>query len=429
MRGEEIYNFCKKIFPINRSLTGDGVRKTLKEIEKIIPEIEIFEIPTGSKCFDWEVPKEWNCRQAYILTPEGKKICNYNKNNLHIVQYSIPINKEVSYEELEKHLYSLPDLPDAIPYVTSYYNETWGFCISDNERKKLKKGKYKVVIDSLLKEGSLSYGEIIFKGKEDKEILFTTYICHPSMANNETSGIALNTFLAKYIKSLKNRRFTYRFVFVPETIGSICYIDKNLNNLKKNLQAGFVVTCVGDNLSYSYIASRNANTLADKVALNVLKYSVKEFKEYSFTIQGSDERQYCSPKVDLPVCSVTRSRYGTYKEYHTSLDNMDFVSSEGFNGAYEVYVKIINILENNYYYELTTFCEPQLGKRGLYPNISTLETARETNVMMNLLSYADGKNDLIDIANIIGVSADKLIDIAKKLEKYNILTQIASLKF
>jgi aminopeptidase-like protein len=189
------------------------------------------------------------------------------------------------------------------------------------------------------------------------------------------------------------------------------------------LQAGFVVTCVGDNLSYSYIASRNANTLADKVALNVLKYSVKEFKEYSFTIQGSDERQYCSPKVDLPVCSVTRSRYGTYKEYHTSLDNMDFVSSEGFNGAYEVYVKIINILENNCYYELTTFCEPQLGKRGLYPNISTLETARKTNVMMNLLSYADGKNDLIDIANIIGVSADKLIDIAKKLEKYNILVK------
>ena len=423
MIGQTIYNFCKKIFPINRSLTGNGVRETLKEIKKIVPELNIYEIPTGSKCFDWEVPKEWNCYDAYILTPEGEKICDYKQNNLHVVQYSTPIKKEILYEELEKHLYSLPELPDAIPYITSYYKENWGFCISHNERKKLKKGKYKVVIDSELKEGSLTYGEIIIKGKEEKEILFTTYVCHPSMANNETSGIALNTFLATYVKSLKNRRFTYRFVFAPETIGAICYINRNLDNLKKNLQAGFVVSCVGDNLNYSYVASRKGNTLADKVALNVLKFSVNEFKQYPFTIQGSDERQYCSPKVDLPVCSVNRSRYGTYKEYHTSLDNMDFVTPEGFNGAYEVYIKIIDILENNYYYELTTFCEPQLGKRGLYPNISTLETAKETNVMMNLLSYADGKHDLIDIAEIIGVSADRLIDMAKKLENHNILVK------
>ncbi len=423
MIGQTIYNFCKKIFPINRSLTGNGVRETLKEIKKIVPELNIYEIPTGSKCFDWEVPKEWNCYDAYILTPEGEKICDYKQNNLHVVQYSTPIKKEILYEELEKHLYSLPELPDAIPYITSYYKENWGFCISHNGMKKLKKGKYKVVIDSELKEGSLTYGEIIIKGKEEKEILFTTYVCHPSMANNETSGIALNTFLATYVKSLKNRRFTYRFVFAPETIGAICYINRNLDNLKKNLQAGFVVSCVGDNLNYSYVASRKGNTLADKVALNVLKFSVNEFKQYPFTIQGSDERQYCSPKVDLPVCSVNRSRYGTYKEYHTSLDNMDFVTPEGFNGAYEVYIKIIDILENNYYYELTTFCEPQLGKRGLYPNISTLETAKETNVMMNLLSYADGKHDLIDIAEIIGVSADRLIDMAKKLENHNILVK------
>lgn len=421
MIGKNIYNFCEKIFPINRSLTGDGVRKTLEIIKDEVGELNIYEIPTKTECFDWEVPKEWNCKKAYIITPDGEKICDYSINNLYVVQHSTPINQEMSLEELEQHLHSLPNLPKAIPYITSYYSKYWGFCISENNRKKLKEGKYKVVIDATLSDGAMTYADLVIKGREDKEILFTTYVCHPSMANNETSGIALNTFLIKYIQNLKDRRYTYRFVFAPETVGAICYINKNLKNLKENMDAGFIVTCVGDDLSYSYVSSRKGDTLADKVALNILNYGVEKFEKFDFTNQGSDERQYCSPKVDLPVCSVNRTKYGEYKEYHTSLDNMDFVSPKGFGGAYNVYTKIIDVLEKNGYYELQTYCEPQLGKRGLYPNISTLETAKETNIMMNLLSYADGEHDLIDIANILNIEATLLIDITKKLYQENIL--------
>ena len=423
MIGKKIYSLIEELFPINRSLSGDGVRETLKILKRENPELQIHSIKSGSKVFDWEVPDEWNCFDAYIITPDGKKICDYKKNNLHVVQYSIPIEKEISLEELQKHLYSYPPLPDAIPYVTSYYNRTWGFCISENERKKLKQGKYKVIIKSELKKGELNYADIVIKGKSKKEIFFSTYICHPSMANNELSGPALATYLAKYVKSLDNY-YTYRFIFAPETIGSLIYLSKHLKHLKENVIAGFILTCVGDDRTYSYLSSRYANTLADKVALNLLQYEIKGFKKYSFLDRGSDERQYCAPGVDLPVCSIMRSKYAEYPEYHTSLDNLDLVSPAGLEGSFNLYKKIIDVLENNFYYKVTVLGEPQLGKRGLYPKISDHTTLEKVKNIRNFLAYADGNNDLIDIANIIGVSAYELIDIAKMFLEHNLVERI-----
>ena len=421
MSGKKMYELIKELFPINRSLSGDGVRETLKILKRENTELTIHSIKSGAQVFDWEVPDEWNCKEAYIITPDGKKICDYNKNNLHLVHYSIPLEKEITLSELQKHLHSDPKLPDAIPYVTSYYHKTWGFCISENERKKLKKGKYKVVIKSELKKDALNYADIIIPGKSKKEIFFSTYICHPSMANNELSGPVLATYLAKYIKSIDNY-YTYRFVFAPETIGSLIYLSKHLNYLKENVIAGFILTCVGDDRAYSYLSSRYSNTLADKVALNLLEYDIKEFKKYSFLDRGSDERQYCAPGIDLPVCSVMRSKYGEYPEYHTSLDNLDLISPSGLERSFRLYKKIIDVLENNFYYKVTVLGEPQLGKRGLYPKISSNNTDyRLTFLYRNFLAYADGGNDLIDIANIIGVSAYELIDIAKLFLKHGLI--------
>jgi len=421
MIAEKMLNLAKELYPINRSLSGDGVRETLKILKRENSELNIYEMKSGSKVFDWEVPKEWNCKEAYIITPDGEKICDYNKNNLHLVQYSIPFEGEISLEELQKHLYYLPDLPEAIPYVTSYYNEKWGFCISENDRKKLKKGKYKVVIKSELKNGLLNYADIIIPGKSKKEIMFSTYICHPSMVNNELSGPVLATFLAKHIKQMDNY-YTYRFVFAPETIGSLIYMSDKLNKLKENVKAGFILTCVGDDRDYSYLSSRYANTLADKVALNILANEVKSFKKYSFLERGSDERQYCAPGIDLPVCSVMRTKYGKYPEYHTSLDDFNVVTEDGLKGSFDIYTKMIEVLENNFNYKVKVLGEPQLGKRGLYPTECTPNTDYSLAFLYrNFLAYADGSNDLIDIANIVGVSAYRLVDIAKLFLKYSLI--------
>jgi aminopeptidase-like protein len=421
MLDEKMYDLIKELFPINRSLSGEGVRETLRILKREIPELQIHSIKSGTQVFDWEVPDEWNCKEAYIITPDGQKICDYNKNNLHLVQYSTPFEGDIELSELQKHLYSLPNLPEAIPYVTSYYNKKWGFCISEEERKKLKPGTYKVVIKSELKKGVLNYADLIIPGKSKKEIMFSTYICHPSMANNELSGPVLAIYLAKYIKTLDNY-YTYRFVFAPETIGSLIYMSDKLDELKKNVKAGFILTCVGDNMNYSYLPSRYGDTLADKVALNVLTNEIKTFKKYTFLDRGSDERQYCAPGIDLPFCSIMRTKYGQYKEYHTSLDDLNFISPEGLGGSYNIYTKIIAILENNFYYKAQVLGEPQLGKRGLYPQECTPNTDYSLAFLYrNFLAYADNKNDLIDIANIIGISANSLIDIAKLFLEHKLI--------
>jgi len=409
--GQDIYNLCKELWPITRSITGNGVRKTLGIIQQEVPDLSIREVPTGTQCFDWKIPKEWNIRDAYILDPNGNKIVDFRENNLHVVSYSIPVDKTISLSELQKHLYSLPNQPNAIPYVTSYYEERWGFCLSEDQRKRLKEGDYQVCIDSELSDGSLTYGELIIPGKSEKEVFLSTYVCHPSMANDQLSGPTVTTYLAKWIQS-QPREYTYRIIFVPETIGAICYLSENLDAMKKNIIAGYNVCCVGDDNAYSYLPSRGGQTIADEAALYVLNTAHINFVQYSYLDRGSDERQYCSPGVDLPVASVMRTKYGAYKEYHTSLDNLDYVSAEGLFGAYDILIQCIECIENvenSKTYKTTTLCEPQFGRRNLRPSIGAQTNMPESVMLMShILVYADGKHSLLSIANKFNVPISKL---------------------
>ena len=421
---EEMYELCERLFPICRSITGDGVRKTLQMLVEVYGnEINIHEVPTGTKVFDWTVPKEWNIKEAYIENSKGQRVIDFKNNNLHVVGYSLPVDKFVDLQELKSVVYTQPDQPDAIPYVTSYYKECYGFCMSQNQLDKLPEDTYHIVIDSELKEGSLTYGEIIIPGDTEEEVFLSTYICHPSMANKELSGPVVATFLAKWLNLLVKRRYTYRIIFIPETIGAITYLSKNLQYLKEHVIAGFNLSCVGDNRTFSYVESRYGDTLADKAAKNVLSFYYPDYKTYSFLKRGSDERQYNAPGVDLPVCAICRSKYGEYPEYHTSKDNLELISPEGLLGAYEVYQQCILSLENNYSYKINVLCEPQLGKRGLYPTTSQKGTYDAVKVMIDFIAYADGSNDLIDISNIIGVPVNELLTVIEKLEKVDLLTR------
>ncbi|MCI5059441.1 MAG: DUF4910 domain-containing protein [Alphaproteobacteria bacterium] len=420
---DRLISFAKEYFPIYRSITGEGVRESLRLIQRHIPDLKIHEVPSGKECFDWTVPEEWNIKDAYILDPDGNKICDFQKNNLHVVGYSTPIDQEVSLEELEKHLHSLPQQPNAIPYVTSYYAKNWGFCLSQEQRDGLKPGTYKVFIDSEFKQGSLSYGELYLPGKRKEEIFFSTNICHPAMANNETSGPTVLTFLGEFLSGQTDLEYSYRLIFIPETIGAVAYLDEHLDHLQKNVVAGFNVSCAGDERVYSHLHSRAQNTLADKVLSHVLSHTDPNYIRYSFLERGSDERQYCSPGVDLPVAGFTRSKYGEFPEYHTSLDTFDVVSAEGLYGSLEVLKKVVNALEANKTYRVTVKCEPQLGKRGLYPALSTKETKAIVYNMVNCLAYADGTRDLLDIAETIKCPVWELYDLIDDFLKHDLVIE------
>ena len=410
-----MYALAGRLFPICRSITGEGFRKSLNILCEEVPDIKVYEVPSGTPVFDWVVPKEWNIRGGGIYRCNGEKVIDFEDSNLHIIGYSAPIHDIVSREKLLEHIHTQPDQPDLIPYITSYYKERWGFCMSENQKKTLTDEKYRVEIDSSFKDGSLTYGDLLIPGESEKEILITTYLCHPSMANNELSGPAVIVELMKYVQQLANRRYSYRFVINPETIGSITYLSRNLETLQKNVVAGFVLRCVGDDRTYSYIESKHGFTLADRVLQNVLRFHYPNYKHYSFLKRGSDERQYNSAGVDLPVCGFCRSKYEEYPEYHTSADNMELISPEGLLGAYEVMEKVINTLENNYHFRMNCVCEPQLGKRGLYPTISQKGTYGAVKTLTNFIAYADGRSDLIDISNIINVPTTELITIKEKL--------------
>lgn len=420
--GKEMHKFAHSLWSYNRSLTGEGVRQTLQKINEKLPSLKIKSVPSGTKVFDWTIPKEWFVKDAYIITPKGKKICNFFENNLHLVGYSTSFKGQLSLSELKKHLHSLPDQPDAIPYVTSYYKERWGFCLTHNQLEKLEEGKYKVLIDTKLFNGVLNYGELIIPGKKKKEIFLSTYICHPSMANNELSGPTVVTFLAKWLNTVKNREYSYRIIFIPETIGSITYISINREKLKKNIYAGFNISCVGDNRAYSFLPSRNGITISDLVAKHVLKWIDPNFKIYSWLDRGSDERQYCSPGIDLPIASIFRTKYGKYPEYHTSLDDLEkVVTAEGLEGGYFAIRKTLEALERNKIYKVTVLCEPHMSKRKLYPTLSTKKSGKNIKLMMDFISYCDGNNSLLNIAELLNVPLWDLYELSKKLEKHNLI--------
>ena len=431
--GEASYALAKRIYPIYRSITGNGVRETfqiLKEYLSDVGDLIIHEIPTGTQVFDWTIPKEWIIRDAFIEDETGKKIIQFSDNCLHVVGYSLPVDKWIEYEDLIKIIHTQPDQPDVVPYVTSYYEEQYGFCMSETQKKKLKKGRYHIYIDSELFDGSLSYAELRLHGKVDQEVLFSTYSCHPSMGNDNCSGLALQAELAKYVGEKEGLYYSYRFVFLPETIGAIAFLahKDNLKQLRLHCVGGYTLSCVGDDGYYSIIKTRSEKSLSDRILMNVLKHSnyYKDglCKEYSYLERGSDERQYNSPGVGLKITGFCRSKYWEFPEYHTSLDTIDFISSSGLQGSFNIMRQVIECLEYNKIYMTKLPCEPQLGKRGMYPNVSQKGTYGDVEDIINFIGYADGKTDLVEISDSINVPMERLILIAEKALETDLIVEV-----
>lgn len=419
--GREMYRWAEDLFPVHRSLTGEGVRITLRYLKEKLPGLQLHEAKSGTVVFDWTVPDEWNVDEAYIEDENGRRIVDIKDHNLHLVGYSMPVNTWLNRDELDEHLYSLPHLPDAIPFITSYYSRKWGFCLPHSQRINLPEGRYHVVIKSELKKGVLNYADLVIPGESEKEIFFSTYICHPSMGNNELSGPVMATALARYVSSLPKRKYSYRFAFLPETIGAITYLSRNLKELKRNVEAGFMLTCVGDHKNWSFLPSRKGNTKADRVAKAVLARNDLSYEEYSFLRRGSDERQYCSPGVDLPFVSVMRSKYEEYPEYHSSLDDLNFISPEGLQGSFDVHREIIDHFEASQYPRMTVLCEPQLGKRGLYPDSNVQGIDDHVRNMRNIIAYADGSLDLHELFDITNVLEEEGLEIIRQLHENGLI--------
>ena len=423
-QGERMHDLLRELFPLCRSITGDGVRETLRVLQRSVP-LQVHEVATGTPALDWNVPQEWNIRDAYVMDARGERVVDFQRCNLHVVGYSEPVDLELTLDELQSHLHSLPDQPDAIPYITSYYQRRWGFCLSHREREALAPGRYRVRIDSELSDGSLTYGELLLPGATEQEIFLSTYVCHPSMANNELSGPVVTAMLAEWLASAP-RRYSYRIVFIPETIGALVYLSRNLAVLRERTIAGFNITCVGDERAHSFLPSRRGGTLADRAALCVLRQCYPGFVEYTYLDRGSDERQYCSPGVDLPVVSMMRTKYGEYPEYHTSLDDARLVTAAGLQGGFDALRDAIELLEHNRVYRATAVGEPQLGRRGLYPTLGTKHTGRHVREILDFLSYADGEHDLIGILERTQMRIERATEIASDLLRVDLIEEIDS---
>lgn len=409
------------LFNMPRSITGEPIRKTLNYIKNKTSKLNIIKFKSGSKVFDWTVPDEWNIKDAFINDHRGKKILDFKKNFLSVVYHSIPIKKWVSKEDLLKKIHFDETIPSAVPYVTTYYKKNWGFCMSKNQIRKLKDKKYYVNINSNFKKGFLEIGEYLKKGLKKNEVFFSTYICHPSMANDNIASTALQIEIIRYLeKKYKRSNYTYRFVFLPETIGSICYLSKKLKILKRNMLLGFALSCVGDNKQYSIINSRFGDKLSDTALFAALK-DKKNLKIYSYLERGSNERQYCYPGIDLPVSGFCRSKYHTFKEYHTDHDNLNFISKKALDESFSVFKNIIDALENKNFYPKNKFlCEPNLGKRGLISTIGR-KFKGKNKVTKNFLAYSDGKKNLFEICDIIKISLDDALLICNKLSEKKLI--------
>ena len=419
--GQLIYSFISDLYPICRSITGDGLRDTLRCIEEKIP-LQIHEVRSGTPVFDWTVPREWNIQDAYVKNSRGDRVLDFRKSNLHVVNYSVAVRKRLSLRELREHLHSLPGHPDWIPYRTSYYSETWGFCISQRDLDALQEDEYEAVIESSLVDGHLSYGELLLPGETSEEILVSTHCCHPSLCNDNLSGIAVATFLAQALAN-QPRRYSYRFLFIPGTIGSITWLSRN-ENVVPRIKHGLVLACVGDRGGFSYKKSRRGDAEIDRAALHLLSLSGEAFNARDFSPYGYDERQYCSPGFNLPVGCLTRTPHGQFPEYHTSADNLDFISAQALADSFRRCLEIFDLLEHNRTYRnVNPKCEPQLGKRGLYRELGGHADAELHELaMLWVLNLSDGENSLLDIAERSGLRFDAIQYAAKKLEGRGLLT-------
>lgn len=411
--------WIEDIFFEFRSITGTGIENTLSYFEKINPEFKRIKYKSGTKVFDWKIPKVWKINKAYIEHESGKKYCDIRSSNLHIINYSSKINKIMSKKELLKKLYSLKNYPSAIPYITSYYKKSWGFCISENQKQKLPSGKYRAFIDSSFSDGYLNLSHALLKGKQKQEVFFSSYVCHPSMANNELSGPAVINGLVKYIKKIKNLKYTYRFVMLPETIGSISYLSKYHKIMSKNVICGFNLSCLGDNRAYSYINTPEENTLAD-YAIESALIGKKNVKRYSFKYRGSDERQYCSQNINLPVITYCRSKFGEYREYHTNKDNLSIISEKNLKQSLNVLIEIINVFENYLFPKTTIKCEPFYTKYNLYNTLSFKQNISNM-AFRDIITYSNGKNSLFYISKKIGLSLSKTMSICMVLKKKGLI--------
>ncbi|HVN94232.1 MAG TPA: DUF4910 domain-containing protein [Terracidiphilus sp.] len=420
--GEEMYQFASRLYPICRSITGDGIRETLAKIGEQIP-LEISEVPTGTKVFDWSIPKEWSIRDGYIKDLRGERVVDFQRHNLHVVSYSTPLDARLTLADLKSHLYTIPDHPDWIPYRTSYYQEDWGFCLTENQLKALKDAEYEVRIDSSLDAGSLTYGECLVQGSSTEEVLISCHICHPSLANDNLSGLAVATEMAKFLRG-RDLRYSYRFLFIPGTIGAIAWLARN-QDVARKIRHGLVLTCVGDNGSFHYKKSRRGDAEIDRAVAHVLQHSGEPAGILEFTPYGYDERQYCSPGFDLPVGCLMRSIWGQFPEYHTSADNLDFIHAEQLIGSLRVCLEVCEVLErNNAYLRENPFCEPQLGKRNLYARTAGgIAPDQEIHARLWTLNLSDGEHSLLDIAersglpfNVISEAADLLLQTGLLIE-------------
>jgi aminopeptidase-like protein len=420
--GRELHDFAAALYPICRSITGDGIRRTFAMIQERIP-LQISEVPTGTEVFDWTVPKEWNIRDAYIKDASGKRVVDFQQCNLHVLNYSTPVNATMSLADLKPHLFTSPEYPNWTPYRTSYYKENWGFCLSHNHLLALKEGDYEVCIDSTLKDGHLTYGECFLAGDSADEVLISCHACHPSLANDNLSGLAVATALAELLSG-RQLRYSYRFLFVPGTIGSITWLAQNHENVGR-IRSGLVLTGIGDAGSFHYKKSRQGDAEIDLAMAHVLRHCGEASEILEFSPYGYDERQYCSPGFNLPVGCLMRSVWGTFPEYHTSADNLDFIKPLQLSRSLRVCAAVIEVLENNFRYRnLSPFCEPQLGKRDLYRSTGGEKIGEDINARLWVLNFSDGDHSLLDIAERSALPFSAIQDAAELLSQSGLLSRV-----
>ncbi len=418
-------SFIRDVFPICRSITGDGVRQTLARMQREIP-IELSEIPSGTKVFDWTVPKEWNIRAAHLDGPGDQRIADFSDNNLHVVNYSVPVDERVGLEELQPHLHSLPDHPDWIPYRTSYYHENWGFCLQHKQHKQLTEGQYHAFIDSELKDGFLTLGETVVPGRSDEEVLIYSHLCHPSLANDNLSGLAVTVWWARQLLETDDLRYTYRFVWGPGTIGSITWLAQNESRLQ-TIKHGVVAVLLGRPGAFCYKRSRQGKTEIDRITATILQQCGSGAEIRDFDPYGYDERQFCSPGIDLSLGRLSRAPNGEYPEYHSSADNVDLISGDALQESLQVCMDIGHALEQNCVYQnLLPKCEPQLGKRGLYRNTGGDNPQEREHAMLWVLNLSDGSNSLLDIAARSGLPLEVIVRAAKDLREAELIGEIGT---